>query len=342
MASMAQRGGAARRFWVVSVVLALGGLLSASCSSPQSGGSPGARCTQDGDCNAALACKFGSCHSWCRTSALDCPTGQRCVDADGSKVCLLTSEAPCTQASDCQTPLVCMSDGQCRNACTSVSDCVTGQVCVQRVCAEPSEVTAGTLVGAGTIPDPTGTGGTSGGGGGLGGGGGKIGTGASANSGGSGGRIGVGGSAGSAGSGGSAGSAGSGGSAGSAGSAGSGGKGGTGGVGGAGGRIGFGGSAGFGAIGGSAGSAGSGGGGPTGPVVPGWYCGQAGEACACIPTSAGASPANTCTLPQAGCCFTFTSQGSRNCQCQSTAAIACTDWLSAIAGTRVPACPPPG
>ena len=71
-------------------------------------------------------------------------------------MCQLTYEAVCHFNTDCQNPLVCAADNQCRTECAGDRDCVRGQVCVYGACAEPAEVNPdGTLKGvtdAGTGP----------------------------------------------------------------------------------------------------------------------------------------------------------------------------------------------
>lgn len=92
---------------------------------------------------------------------------------------------------------------------------------------------------------------------------------------------------------------------------------------------------------GATGGAGAGGSKMKAPVKEGWYCGQAGEGCACTPTIPGVPAVNNCTLPLAGCCFTFVLDGSAACQCQPTTLIPCAQWLAVAQGTQVTACPPP-
>ena len=132
-------------------------------------------CKLNSDCSGALVCSFGLCHAEC-DKVKDCPATQRCVQVGGgdagplTKVCQLEQESICHHNSDCNSPLVCAVDLQCRNQCVTVRDCITGQECVSNVCANPDEVNAdGTLKGAidgGGGPGP-GSGGGSGTGGGL-------------------------------------------------------------------------------------------------------------------------------------------------------------------------------
>lgn len=128
-------------------------------------------CTLNSECNGGLVCSFGLCHQECKTSD-DCPASQRCVQTDDSNVCQLDDEASCHFKSDCQEPLVCAIDLQCRNQCQKDLDCLKGQLCADGVCADPPEVNEdGGLKGAvgaggegGGGPGPT-TGGSSGNGG---------------------------------------------------------------------------------------------------------------------------------------------------------------------------------
>jgi len=93
---------------------------------------------------------------------------------------------------------------------------------------------------------------------------------------------------------------------------------------------------------GASGGAGTGGSKMTASVKEGWYCGQVSEACACIPTTPGLPATNSCTLPLAGCCFTFVLDGSAGCHCEpTTARFSCVQWLAVAQGTQVTACPPP-
>lgn len=117
-----------------------------------------AKCTLNSDCTAPLVCKFGRCHGECAGSR-DCPQGQRCIVVATSSagatagVCQLQFEAHCAFNSDCQPPLVCAADSQCRNECIADRDCAAGQLCVSGSCADPIEITSeGGLTGAGGAP----------------------------------------------------------------------------------------------------------------------------------------------------------------------------------------------
>jgi hypothetical protein len=70
--------------------------------------------------------------------ARDCPADQRCVAVEGGHVCALAEELHCVHNSDCNAPLVCAIDLQCRDRCVSDRDCVAGDVCAKSmVCAPP-------------------------------------------------------------------------------------------------------------------------------------------------------------------------------------------------------------
>jgi hypothetical protein len=115
-------------------------------------------CTLNSDCNGGLVCSFGLCHQECQITT-DCPAGQRCIQTDESNVCQLDDEAGCHFKSDCEEPLVCALDFQCRNQCQEDLDCLKGQLCASGVCAEPPEVGED-----GELIPPTGAGGEGGGG----------------------------------------------------------------------------------------------------------------------------------------------------------------------------------
>ncbi len=129
-------------------------LVTASLLSGCGGGSgkpaPGMGCALNSDCATGLICTFGLCHSQCAKDT-DCNPGM-CVkssavgDGGGAlNVCQLAAEAHCYYNSDCQAPLVCGRDEQCRNQCQSNVDCVMGQVCTSSgVCADQSQIVAGT------------------------------------------------------------------------------------------------------------------------------------------------------------------------------------------------------
>ena len=130
-------------------------------------------CKLSSDCSNGLICTYGYCHSACAAS-IDCPTPQRCVKTNESvddsgtnmiDVCQLPAETHCNYDSQCQDPMICAIDRQCRNMCLAKKDCVGTQVCADGACAEPSEVDAnGHLIGAINVPDAssTGTGGAAG------------------------------------------------------------------------------------------------------------------------------------------------------------------------------------
>jgi len=115
-------------------------------------------CTLNSECNGGLVCSFGLCHQECKTSD-DCPSSQRCVQTEDSNVCQLDEESACHFKSDCQEPLVCALDFQCRNQCQEALDCLKGQLCADGVCADPPEVDED-----GGLIRPVGAGGEGGGG----------------------------------------------------------------------------------------------------------------------------------------------------------------------------------
>ena len=91
-------------------------------------------CTLNSDCKGGLVCSFGLCHQECQDSG-DCPSGQRCLKTDESNVCQLDEEAKCHFRSDCEDPLVCSIDLQCRNHCKADKDCLAGKKCADNTCA---------------------------------------------------------------------------------------------------------------------------------------------------------------------------------------------------------------
>jgi len=163
-------------------------------------------CTLNSECATPLICAFQRCHTACNESR-DCPTGQRCVAADGGKnVCLLPDEEECVSDAGCQGDQVCAEDQECRDPCTDDDHCIGDQVCsTSDTCADPDEVDPdGNLT-----PGSGGTGGSSGGGG-KGGNGGKGGSGGDAGMGGESGEASGGRTGGTGGTGGSGGDAGQG------------------------------------------------------------------------------------------------------------------------------------
>jgi hypothetical protein len=208
-------------------------------------------CTLNSECVSPLICAFQRCHTACNETR-DCPTGQRCVAATGSKnVCQLPDERECVTDSGCAGDQVCASDQQCRDECMDDDECIGSQVCSnQRACAEPTEVDA-----SGNLPNAMGSGGA-GGSGGRGGSGGSSGKGG-ASAGAAGRMMSLGGEGGDDGTGGTAGKGG--GSGGNGAEGGEGAEGGTGGSSGmsSGGQSGNGGTAGATSSGGMSGSAGS-------------------------------------------------------------------------------------
>lgn len=126
-----------------SVLLALALVLAAGCGGSDPEKPPIAKgCTLNSDCSGALVCSFGLCHEQCEDTD-DCPAGQRCISTgeEESNVCQLPQETGCNFNSDCEEPLVCAIDRQCRNECAADRDCLDGQVCAKsKVCAEEDEV----------------------------------------------------------------------------------------------------------------------------------------------------------------------------------------------------------
>ena len=144
---------------VVCLVLGSLGLLS-GCGSGSVKPTPGMTCTLNSDCAAGLTCTFGACHTACVANG-DCPTGQLCVkssvtgdagandagttNAHAINVCQLPTEKPCVYNSNCNSPLVCARDEQCRNQCQLDVDCISPQVCTSsKVCALTSQLEPGT------------------------------------------------------------------------------------------------------------------------------------------------------------------------------------------------------
>jgi hypothetical protein len=85
-------------------------------------------------------------------------------------------------------------------------------------------------------------------------------------------------------------------------------------------------------------------GGSTGGTTGGadsWACEQADTACLCV---AAATPTDTCTLPKAACCFTYTgASGVGNCQCWDIepSSSSCMTLTASLGGAAVSTCPRP-
>ena len=176
-------------FWLLIGMVAV---LSACGSDTPPPGDLAKHCLVASDCNSPLVCVFTSCHTQC-TTARDCATGLRCVQATdvatgeplSSKVCQLPEEATkkCAANSDCPGQEICGLDGRCRDQCVEAKDCpIRSQVCINKTCADPEELNdRGTLDivndagmtkdGAPIIPDDDGSMTMGAGGGGTGGGG---------------------------------------------------------------------------------------------------------------------------------------------------------------------------
>ncbi len=111
-----------------------------------------ASCVHNSECASQLVCSLGYCVNPCVTSK-DCPAGQRCVTAtvaaDGTPLgtaCQAPEAVICKYNSQCESPLVCGVDQQCRNQCQTNEDCPGGlqsppaQICtsVSHLCVDPS------------------------------------------------------------------------------------------------------------------------------------------------------------------------------------------------------------
>jgi hypothetical protein len=118
------------------------------------------QCTLNSDCmklsTPGLVCALGYCVKQCNASS-DCPNNERCVNIGSGGADAATSdggmslvaegtncEAPelstCNYNSQCQPPLVCSTDLQCRAQCQANVDCAMGQVCtsMSHLCADPT------------------------------------------------------------------------------------------------------------------------------------------------------------------------------------------------------------
>ncbi len=130
---------------LASVAAAIG--VAGGCSSDTAPGSLSKICKLNSDCTGDLVCSFGLCHAECE-KLKDCPANQLCVSARGGEagtqagVCQLQQETHCAHNSECDAPLVCAVDLQCRNQCLDRRDCISGEVCAFGVCASPDEVGA--------------------------------------------------------------------------------------------------------------------------------------------------------------------------------------------------------
>ncbi len=109
-------------------------------------------CIHNSECNPQLVCALGYCVNPCVTSK-DCPAGQRCVTAtvaaDGTPIgtaCQAPEAVTCHYNSQCEAPLICGIDQQCRNQCQTAADCPGGllsppsQICtsVSHLCVDPA------------------------------------------------------------------------------------------------------------------------------------------------------------------------------------------------------------
>jgi hypothetical protein len=109
-------------------------------------------CVHNSQCDSQLVCALGYCVNPCVTSK-DCPAGQRCVTAtsaaDGTPIgtaCQAPEAVTCKYNSQCESPLICGIDQQCRNQCQTAADCPGGllsppsQICtsVSHLCVDPA------------------------------------------------------------------------------------------------------------------------------------------------------------------------------------------------------------
>ncbi len=140
--------------WIGLALVASGAAAFVACSGGgKSTPPPGAACVLASDCNNPLSCSFGKCHNKCEESR-DCESGERCIkDGTGANICQLPEDNGCTYNSDCDRPLVCAIDRECRNQCVADVDCPRTQKCVPgvNVCADLAEINPAT--GMLYIPD---------------------------------------------------------------------------------------------------------------------------------------------------------------------------------------------
>jgi hypothetical protein len=129
------------RALVASVFLVLcfsGGLLHGCGGSGAKPAAPTPRCLRTSDCKAPLDCVQGYCVSQC-TESRDCSSGQRCIKTAEGNSCQPPEKKTCLYTSECEVPLVCAVDMQCRNQCQMDVDCPKGQKCtaLTKLCADP-------------------------------------------------------------------------------------------------------------------------------------------------------------------------------------------------------------
>jgi hypothetical protein len=107
---------------------------------------PTTKCIHTSECGG-LVCSLGYCVSACVTSA-DCMKGERCIittfeGTDGGTGTGTACQAPetdhCQYNSQCDSPLLCGVDQQCRNQCLKDLDCPLEQKCtsVSHLCVDP-------------------------------------------------------------------------------------------------------------------------------------------------------------------------------------------------------------
>jgi hypothetical protein len=128
----------------LSIALLVGGLAVAAADCGGSSKPPATpMCVLDSDCAGTLNCVQGFCVHACNQSK-DCPSGERCIvvtigDAMGN-ACEPPEKSVCHFNSQCEDPLVCAADQQCRNECMTDKDCPMGQKCtsISMLCADPT------------------------------------------------------------------------------------------------------------------------------------------------------------------------------------------------------------
>ena len=95
----------------------------------------GSLCGASVECAAELVCALGRCRVFCLEEA-DC-FGASCValgDGTDERVCTLVDEVGCVTDRECPEPLVCASEGFCRNRCDGEAECGAGWACTDHAC----------------------------------------------------------------------------------------------------------------------------------------------------------------------------------------------------------------
>jgi alpha-tubulin suppressor-like RCC1 family protein len=87
-------------------------------------------CALDSECPDPLVCRQTECTNVCEADR-DCPPGAICdVDPDtGDRGCRDPAGDECVLNSDCEAPLICAVDQQCREQCVGDRDCRDGTFC---------------------------------------------------------------------------------------------------------------------------------------------------------------------------------------------------------------------